>query len=219
MIGIDVRSLSRRLGSEWVLARVTFSLERGKIALLSGPNGSGKTTLLRCLSTLSDFDHGSVSIDGFDLGADRAAARTRMSVVLDETGAYGDLSALENLEIARNIARESGPVNEIEPAVSALQRAGLQESLARTLPLRACSAGMKRRFQFARLFMLNRPVAFLDEPEAHLDAAGLALVKDSLWKLKERGATIVLATHAVDAFADLANARFRLVSGRLTPSA
>jgi ABC-type multidrug transport system ATPase subunit len=110
-------------------------------------------------------------------------------------------------------------VNAIEAPAEATRRAGLQESLARTLPLRSCSAGMKRRFQFARLFMLNRPVALLDEPEAHLDAAGLALVKDSLWKLKERGATILLATHAVDAFADLASARFRLVSGRLTPSA
>lgn len=139
-----------------------------------------------------------------------------MSVVLDETGAYADLSALENLEIARNIAAETEPVNAIDPPEACLERAGLPMSLAGTLPLRACSAGMKRRFQFARLFMLNRPVALLDEPEAHLDAAGLALVKDTLWKLKERGATILLATHAVDAFSDLATARFRLVAGRLT---
>ena len=218
MIGIETRSLSRRLGSEWVLARVSFALERGKIGLVTGPNGSGKTTLLRCLSTLSDFDHGDVVVDGFDARKERAAARARMSVVLDEIGAYGDLSAFENLDIARNIALETNPANPIDEPRPCVERAGLSEALARTLPLRACSAGMKRRFQFARLFMLNRPVALLDEPEAHLDAAGLALVKDALWKLRERGATILLATHAVDAFSDLANARFRLVSGRLTPS-
>lgn len=207
---VFVEDVSKRFGSEWALARASFTLERGQLALLTGNNGSGKTTLLRCLSTALVPDYGRATIAGIDLVAGRDAVRGRVASLNQPPGFYGGLTARENLTLADavlNLQREG----EIE---AVLRRVGL--GAKQNVALDAFSSGMKQRFALARLSLLKRDLILLDEPETHLDAAGLKMLQEFIAEWKARGAAIVCATHANDRFHGLGDLEVVLVGGRPT---
>ena len=205
---VFVEDLSKRFGSEWALARASFTLERGQLALLTGNNGSGKTTLLRCLSTALVPDYGRATIKGIDIVAGRDAVRGVVASLNQPPGFYGGLTARENLTLANavlGLRRE----NEID---AVLKRVGL--GARQNMPLDAFSSGMKQRFALARLSLLRRDLILLDEPETHLDGAGLRLMQEFIAEWKARGAAIVCATHAGDRFHGLGDLEVVLVGGR-----
>lgn len=207
---VFVEDVSKRFGSEWALARASFSLERGQLALLTGNNGSGKTTLLRCLSTALVPDYGRATIAGIDIVAGRDAVRGLVASLNQPPGFYGGLTARENLTLANavlNLQREG----EIE---AVLQRVGL--GAKQNVTLDAFSSGMKQRFALARLSLLRRDLILLDEPETHLDSAGLKMLQEFIAEWKARGAAIVCATHANDRFHGLGDLEVVLVGGRPT---
>ncbi len=207
---VFVEDLSKRFGSEWALARASFTLKRGQLALLTGNNGSGKTTLIRCLSTALVPDYGRATIAGIDIVAGRDTVRGLVASLNQPPGFYGGLTARENLVLANavlNLGRES----EIE---AVLQRVGL--GAKQNMPVDAFSSGMKQRFALARLSLLRRDLILLDEPETHLDAAGLKLLQEFIAEWKARGAAIVCATHADDRFHGLGDLEVVLVGGRPT---
>jgi ABC-type multidrug transport system ATPase subunit len=205
---VFVENLSKRFGSEWALARASFTLERGTLALLTGDNGSGKTTLIRCLSTALVPDFGRASVGGVDIVRGRDQVR-RIAVSLNQPpGFYGGLSARENLALANGVL-SLGRENAID---AALDRVGLQSK--QNVPLDAFSSGMKQRFAMARLSLLQRDLILLDEPETHLDGAGHRLLKVMIAEWKERGAAIICATHTPERFHGLGDLEVRLVGGR-----
>ena len=207
---VFVEDLSKRFGSEWALARASFTLKRGQLALLTGNNGSGKTTLIRCLSTALVPDYGRATIAGIDIVAGRDTVRGLVASLNQPPGFYGGLTARENLVLA-NAVLNLGRENEIE---AVLQRVGL--GAKQNMPVDAFSSGMKQRFALARLSLLRRDLILLDEPETHLDAAGLKLLQEFIAEWKARGAAIVCATHADDRFHGLGDLEVVLVGGRPT---
>jgi ABC-type multidrug transport system ATPase subunit len=205
---VFVENLSKKFGAEWALARASFSLERGRLALLTGNNGSGKTTLLGCLSTALVPDFGRATVGGIDIVAGRDEIRGRLASLQQPTGFYGGLSARENLALANavlNLRRE-------DRIDTVLERVGLGPK--RDVPLDAYSSGMRQRFALARLSLLERDLILLDEPETHLDADGLKLLLDLIAEWKKRGAAVVCATHASDRFSGLSDLEVVLVGGR-----
>jgi len=207
---VFVEDLSKRFGSEWALARASFTLERGQLALLTGNNGSGKTTLIRCLSTALVPDYGRATVSGIDIVSGRDAVRGVVASLSQPPGFYGGLSARENLVLANAVLKLGR-----EDAIDAvLQRVGL--GAKQNVPLDAFSSGMKQRFALARLSLLKRDLILLDEPETHLDAAGLKLLRELVAEWKARGAAIVCATHAGDRFHGLGDLEVVLVGGRPT---
>lgn len=205
---VFVEDLSKRFGPEWALARASFTVDRGQLALLTGSNGSGKTTLIRCLSTALVPDFGRATIGGTDIVAGRDAVRGVVACLNQPPGFYGGLSALENLTLA-NAVLNLGKEGAIGPV---LDRVGLGSK--QNMPLDAFSSGMKQRFALARLSLLQRDVILLDEPETHLDASGLRLLQELIAEWKARGAAIVCATHAHDRFHGLGDLEVVLVRGR-----
>ena len=146
---IFVKDLSKRFGPDWALARASFHLEGGKLALLTGANGSGKTTLINCLSTALVPDYGSGSVAGNDLVTGRDEVRRRVASLNQPPGFYGGLSARENLALANrvlNLSRDGA-------LEGVLNRVGLGSK--QDMPLDAFSSGMKQRFALARLTLLK----------------------------------------------------------------
>ncbi|MEO8502164.1 MAG: ATP-binding cassette domain-containing protein, partial [Vicinamibacteria bacterium] len=188
----------------------SFTLERGQLALLTGNNGSGKTTLLRCLSTALVPDYGRATIAGIDIVTGRDAVRGVVASLNQPPGFYGGLTARENLALA-NAVLNLGREGEIE---AVLERVGL--AAKQNMALDAFSSGMKQRFALARLSLLRRDLILLDEPETHLDSAGLRLLQEFIAEWKARGAAIVCATHANDRFHGLGDLEVVLVGGRPT---
>ena len=209
---VFVDNLSKKFGADWALSRASFSLDRGRLALLTGNNGSGKTTLLGCLSTALVPDFGRATVGGIDIVAGRDKVRGILASLQQPPGFYGGLSARENLALTNEVLK-LGRQDRIDPV---LERVGLAPR--QDVPLDAYSSGMGQRFALARLALLERDLILLDEPETHLDAGGLKLLQELISEWKDRGAAIVCATHASDRFAGLSDLEVTLVGGRPAPA-
>ena len=79
------------------------------------------------------------------------------------------------------------------------------------------SAGMRKRLSFARIFLQNPQVVFLDEPYGQLDPQGFTLVDEVVRELKRRGTTVLMATHQVERGKGLADGMLCLEAGRVVP--
>lgn len=207
MSGLRTHELSRRFGNRWVLVRLDLDVPAGTGLLLLGPNGSGKTTLLRCLATALKPHHGAVSFDGVDLWEQRHQLRDRIALLSHATRLYEDLSAAENL-------RAWASMGGYRPDVPALlDRVGLAATGAK--PVRAYSAGMRRRLALALALMKDPRLVLFDEPFSALDPQGRELVGEVLDELRGRGATLVLSTHHAELGARFCEQAVRLDAGRV----
>ena len=175
-----------------------LELERGEIVLVMGPSGSGKTTFLSMLGGLLRTTSGEIWIDGTDIAAlsERELppfrART-FGFIFQDFNLVAALSAEENVEVALNIAGESGrPAR--ERARSLLESMGLARRL--DFPVEKLSGGEKQRVAISRA-IANRPALILaDEPTANLDSHHGAETMRLLRGLaKEQGTTVVIVSH------------------------
>ncbi len=214
-IAIEARDISRRFGRRWALINIALRVPRGASVLLAGRNGSGKSTLLRVLSTAIRPDRGSATIDGFDLLNDRAEVRKRTALLGHHANTYEALSPAQNLEItARMIGLRSGRAD----LLALLDRVGLAERADDAVS--GFSAGMRKRLSIARVLLqvegaAGASVVFLDEPYNALDPPGFRFVDHLFATLRERGATVVVATHLIERGAALCDRGIVLEAGRL----
>lgn len=207
-LAIDVQGLARRYGRRWALIDVTFQLARGSVMMLAGPNGSGKTTLLRVLSTLLQPDAGRASVAGCDVVRQREQLRPKIALLSHHSHLYESLTARENLDL---VARFRG--SDASSVATFLGRVGLAERASDAVA--TFSAGMRKRLSFARVLLQDPEIVFLDEPYGQLDPQGFELVDDVVRELKQRGATVIVATHQVEHVQNYADQKLTLQGGRV----
>lgn len=184
---IRLHQVARRFGRRWALAGVTLEIPAGQSWLVVGANGSGKTTLLRLLATALKPDRGSISVDGLDLWTHRRTLRPRIAYLSHALQVWDDLSPLDNLQAWAKLGGL-----EADPA-ALLQQVGLDP--ARRDPVRALSAGMRRRLALARILLKRPSLVLLDEPFSALDPQGRSVVIDVVDQLRAAGATLLLVSH------------------------
>jgi heme exporter protein A len=204
---LELQDVSKRFGARWALLRLSLRLPSGAALLLTGHNGSGKTTLLRLLATALRPSAGAIRVLGLDAATSQEEIRTRIAFLSHAHFVYEDLSALENLEVLARLLGGHG-----RAAQDALVRVGLAPSDDR--PVRAYSAGMRKRLALARLFLKQPELVLLDEPFGELDPAGIAEVEERVRELRAGGTTLVLATHQVDQGLELCTDRLHLEQGQ-----
>lgn len=207
---MTIKGLTRRWGRHVVLRRVTMQMPPGSCTLLLGGNGSGKSTLLSILSgrlspTRGDVRYGDVSW----LDADEDV-RAQIGVVGHGPMLYRDLSGRENLDFT---ARMHGLTDRRRRIDEALDEVGMTEAANR--PVGKCSQGMVRRLSLARALLSEPGLLLLDEPFAGLDRAASVRLVTTLAAVKERGATLVIVTHAPAPLAELCDRVAVLSAGRL----
>lgn len=184
---IELKGLARRFGPRWAVARVDLTLEPGSSWMLTGANGSGKSTLLRCLATALRPHQGTLRYGDRDLWTHRREIRPEIAYLAHQLHLYDDLSQRDNLLVWARMGGLRAPVDDL------LRRVGLDP--ARRDPVRALSAGMKRRLALARVLLKSPRLLLLDEPFGALDPDGRQLVIDVVRELQGHGTTLVLATH------------------------
>jgi putative ABC transport system ATP-binding protein len=203
-----------------VLDHVSFEVAAGTTVAITGASGSGKTTLLAVIGGLDRPPEGEVCVAGRDLTRlDRnEIARYRREVVgfvFQDFGLLGQLSALENVELALTFARV--PRRQRRSRARALLGAvGLGDRLSHRP--RALSGGEKQRVAIARALANDPQLVLADEPTGNLDDGSTATVLDLLMRVPaEHGSTVIVVTHdhAVAAFADR---RLHLTHGRIEPT-
>ena len=186
---------------------VSFTTGAGEVTVVMGPSGSGKTTLLTMIGGLLRPSSGRVVIDGLEISALSArelprVRRESVGFVFQTFNLLESLTALENVEVALNVAGSKGPEAR-ERASKLLLAAGLEARL--DFRARDLSGGEKQRVSIARA-LANRPALLLaDEPTANLDSRHGAEVMQILRDLvteDDRAAVVVSHDTRLQAIAD-----------------
>ena len=208
---VELNGLARRYGAAYVLKNVNLSVSPGRTLMLRGGNGAGKTTLLRVLSTRLRPSRGGGSVLGFDLVREAHRVRERVAYLSVFGGAYGALTACENLVLAARLYGKDTDVG------GYLEQVGLQS--ARDKLVRTFSSGMKKRLGVARVLLSGADLWLLDEPYAALDEAGRRLIDALLVTAKDEGKTVIMASHELERSARFADRILDVRSGTLVSHA
>jgi heme exporter protein A len=185
---LDGLALAR--GERVLLAGLSANVSAGEAVELTGANGAGKTTLLRAVAGLIRPLMGAIAFEGPKGKAvePEDARRFGCHLIGHQDGLKSARTAGEELEFQ---ARWTGGSH--EGALAAAERLGLTRLLG--LPVRALSAGQRRRVALARLIASPRPLWLLDEPLSPLDAAHRELVGEVMAEHLRRGGLILAAVH------------------------
>ncbi|MCI0548261.1 MAG: heme ABC exporter ATP-binding protein CcmA [Candidatus Rokubacteria bacterium] len=207
---ISAVGLRKSFGTTRVLEGVDLQLGPGQCLVLLGPNGAGKTTLLRILATLCRPSAGSLTVAGVDALRSPEVARGAIGMAGHGSYVYEDLTAVENLRFWTALCGHDGSPGRVRAALAAVELDGVADERARTF-----SAGMKRRLGLARILLGEARVLLLDEPWSGLDRQGQKWLAGFLGGVRERGGTVVLATHSFGAGLAAADRVAILADGRL----
>jgi len=198
---VETRGLRRTFrasrGGAEVLALdgVDVRIERGEIFGLLGPNGAGKTTLIKILSTLLYPTVGSARVAGHDVVLEAVEVRRRIALVSGgETSGYGILTVRECLWM---FSQFYGVPSQIAwPRVDELIRIVDLEEQAHTR-INRLSTGQRQRMNFARGFVSDPEVMFLDEPTLGMDVNAARSLRAYVlhWVREKPGRTVLLTTH------------------------
>jgi heme exporter protein A len=177
-------------GGRTLFQGLSFELRGGELLRLAGENGSGKTSLLRILCGLLSPNAGEVRWKDADIGSLREEYAQALVYLGHAPAVKDELSAAENLEIARRLA---GKAVREEQVFAALDRMGLSR---KDLPVRKLSQGQRRRSALARLVLSESvPLWLLDEPFSALDVAAAKVVEDLIAAHVAGGGAVVYTTH------------------------
>lgn len=203
---IELRRVRKRFGSEEVLKKLDFSVERAKVYGIVGNNGSGKTVLMKCICGFLPVTEGTVKVGGKYIGKEIDFPES-LGVIIETPGFLANLSGRRNLEI---LASLRGKLKRAD-ITAALLRVGLDPALKK--PVAKYSLGMRQRLGIAQAIMEDPELLILDEPFNGLDKHGVAEIRELILKEKEMGKTILLASHNSEDIRILCDRVFEMDAG------
>src|SRR5579859_7725912 len=192
---IHARGLTKKFGELTAVDGIDFDVARGEAFGFLGPNGAGKTTTMRMIGCVSPVTSGTLRVLGMDPAQDGPRIRARLGVVPQADTLDMELSVRDNLLIyARyfDIPRRAAQPR-IDELLDFVQLADRGNDRVDDL-----SGGMRRRLTIARGLVNDPEILLLDEPTTGLDPQARHLLWDRLYRLKQRGTTLVLTTHYMD---------------------
>ena len=209
---IHARGLVKRFGDLVAVDGIDLDVRRGEAFGFLGPNGAGKSSTMRMIGCVSPVTAGTLRILGLDPAADGPEIRARLGVVPQQDTLDTELTVWENVLIYGRYfglsRRELRPkIDELLDFVQLSERAG-----DKVEPL---SGGMKRRLTIARSLVNDPELLLLDEPTTGLDPQARHVVWDRLFRLKQRGVTLVLTTHYMDEAEQLCDRLVVMDHGRI----
>ena len=192
---IVISDIVKRFGEKTAINGLDLRVHRGELFGFLGPNGAGKTTTVRCISTLTNFDSGSVFVDGIDLKKNQTAAKNRMGVIQQQISLDKDLTIRENM--ISHAMYHLIPKKERDAKIKELSDYfGLEEYLDK--PVDSLSGGWKKRAAIVCAMLHEPAVLFLDEPTSGLDINARRLLWDVVKSLHAKGTTVFLTTHYIE---------------------
>ena len=198
---------------------LSFEVAPGESFGLLGPNGARKSTTMKMVGAVSTRTSGDLEILGLDPNRYGPEIRSRLGVVPQDDNLDGELNARENLYV---YGRYFGmPGRECARKAEELLAFAQLEDKAKS-KVDQLSGGMKRRLTIARGLINDPRILLLDEPTTGLDPQARHILWDRLFRLKERGTTLVLTTHYMDEAEQLCDRLIVVDKGRImaqgTPS-
>jgi len=196
---------------------VSFTVDKGEFAILSGASGAGKTTLLRLLYADEQASDGDIEVAGFNVtGLPRSEIpllRRSLGIVFQDAKLLSGRTVFENIAFVLRVL--GVPRHEITPkAFQALKAVGLS-SRAQAYPAQL-SQGEAQRAALARAIVKSPALLLADEPTGNLDEEMAGEILDLIKDIWSRGTTVLLATHQSRLAAQLKRRTLRLEAGVLT---
>ena len=205
---VTISNVTKKYGSACVLNNISVEFKSGMIYGLVGRNGSGKTMLLKAMAGLITIDSGTIIIHGQRIGTDTDHPENT-GIIIEEPGFLGQYSGYANLKMLASINNKIDRKTILEY----LQLVGL-ESVAHK-HVSKYSLGMRQRLGIAQALMEDPKLVLLDEPMNGLDDAGVEDIRNILKTFRQKGATIIIATHSKDDIHSLCDSIYRMDKGTL----
>ncbi|HKW94625.1 MAG TPA: branched-chain amino acid ABC transporter ATP-binding protein/permease [Methylomirabilota bacterium] len=218
---LEIDTLRKSFGGVSAADDITLTVHTGELVSVIGPNGSGKTTLFNLITGLIPPDHGSIRLDGVEIGGRppheivaRGVARTFQNIRL-----FNHLSVLENLLVGEHARLRAGVLGAIfrPPHVRHEEQRAVNSALEvaeifgnRLLPrldhpVYGLSYANRRRTEIARAIMTRPRLLLLDEPAAGMNPAETLELMDLVKALRGLGITIILIEHKLDVVMDMSD--------------
>jgi lipooligosaccharide transport system ATP-binding protein len=209
---VHARGLVKRFGDLVAVDGIDFDVRVGEAFGFLGPNGAGKSSTMRIIGCVSPPSAGTITVLGLDPVKDGPAIRARLGVVPQQDTLDFELTVRENIIVYGRYFGLPRPeirkrADELLEFVQLFDRAN-----DRVEPL---SGGMKRRLTIARSLINEPDVLLLDEPTTGLDPQARHAVWDRLFRLKQRGVTLMLTTHYMDEAEQLCDRLVVMDKGRI----
>ena len=187
---LSIKNLAKSYGKVRALNGVSFDVPEGSVFGILGPNGSGKTTLLGIVMDVLRANTGDFLWFGQPGGS--PAQRRKIGSLLETPNFYSYLSGVDNLKITQAISGRGTKkdINEVLKKVNLYDR--------RLSKFKSYSLGMKQRLAIGAALLGDPGVLVLDEPTNGLDPEGIAEIRKLIVELKDKGHTIIMASHLLD---------------------
>ena len=192
---IHAHELTKKFGDFVAVDGINFAVEEGESFGFLGPNGAGKTSTMRMIGAVSPITSGSLSVLGLDPEQQGPQLRDRLGVVPQEDNLDEELTVYDNLmmygryfDLPRAVIRDR--IDELLDFVQLTEKSKSKVD--------ALSGGMKRRLTIARGLINEPDMLILDEPTTGLDPQARHVLWDRLYRLKQKGVTLIITTHYME---------------------
>ncbi|MFA9444860.1 ABC transporter ATP-binding protein [Egicoccus sp. AB-alg6-2] len=209
---VHAQGLVKRFGDFTAVAGIDVEVAPGEAFGFLGPNGAGKSSTMRMIGAVSPVTEGRLRVLGRDPATHGPEIRARLGVVPQEDALDLELTLTENLliygryfDLPRKVLRER--IGELLDFVQLTDR--------RHAKVESLSGGMKRRLVIARSLINDPELILLDEPTTGLDPQARHVLWDRLYRLKQRGVTLILTTHYMDEAEQLCDRLVVMDGGRI----
>lgn len=212
---VKIYEISKKLRIE-ALKGINLTINSGTIVSIYGVSGSGKSTLLNLIGCLDRPTTGKVQINNTDtaLMKDKELSLFRnrnIGFIFQEFNLIPHRTAYENCMVPLYFSKENinKKQREIGPLLNSL---GIGELVNRKIS--NMSGGQKQRVAIARAIINNPPIIIADEPTGQLDTHQRNEISRIFISLKEKGKTIIIATHD-EKLAEISDTVIHIVDGKI----
>ncbi|QAV86147.1 ABC transporter ATP-binding protein [Bacillus subtilis] len=185
---IECTNVYKKLKGNLVLNDINLTIKKNEFVVLKGHNGSGKTMILRAIAGLLKLTKGQIIVNNLVIGKDTDFSRNT-GILIEYPSFIPVYTGYQNLKFLASINKKVSD-QEIRKMI---EQVGLDPEDKRKV--KRYSLGMKQRLGLAQALMESPSLLLLDEPTNALDKKGIQLITDLLKKEKEKGTTIVVASH------------------------
>ena len=216
---LELRKVGKRFGGLQALRDLSFTMEEGEILGLIGPNGAGKSTLFNLINGVYSPDTGRIVFRGTDITGEKPyrIARRGLARTHQIVQPLSKMTVLENCMVGACFGRENLPLARAsEMAREAIAVAGLEDRAS--MPGMQLTIAGKKRLELARALAAKPLLLLLDEVLAGLNPTEIEHMIGVTRRIRERGVTILIIEHLMQAIMSLSDRIVVLNFGRTAPA-